>query len=85
MLYTNNLPGTPLIDLTSKQIGKHEDNIFQTTRANSLSDKGSARPLSTPLPHQGHGTINQFQWILIEPERQEEIGEAKEEAHREEM
>ena len=75
----------PLLDLTSKQIGKHKDNVFQTIKANSLSDKGLARPLSTPLLHQSHGTINQFQWILIEPEHQEEIGEAEEEACRGEM
>ena len=75
----------PFLDPTFKQIGKHEDNASKATRANNLSDKGSARPLSTPLQHQDCGTINQFQWILIKLGRQGGTGEDEEEAHREGM
>ena len=85
MLCTGNLLRMPRLNPTSKQIGKHEGNILQTTKVNNLSDKGLVRPLSTPPPHQDHGTINQFQWILIEPEHHEGIGEDEEEVHKEEM
>ena len=75
----------PLLNLTSKQTGKCKDNAFKTTKANNLSNKDLARPLSILPPYQDHGIINQFQWILIEPEHWEETGEEGEEAHKEEM
>ena len=85
MLYTNNLRETLLPGPTSRQIGKHRDNAFRATRANSHSVKGSVRPPSTLPQPQDHGTINQSQWISTKLERQEEIGEGEGEAHKEGM
>ena len=75
----------PLLNPTSKQTGKHEDNASKATKVNNLSIKGLARPLSIPLQCRDHGTINQFQWILIELGHQGGTGEDEEEAHREGM
>ena len=81
---TSNHPGMPLPDPTSRQIGKHEGNVSKITKANSLNAKDLVRPLSTPLPHLDHGTINPFRWMLIKPENQEGIGEGKGEVYKEE-
>ena len=75
----------PHPDPTFRQIGKHKDNVLRTIKVNNLRDRGSVRPPSIPLLCQDHGTINPFQWILIEPEHHEGIGEDKEEVHKEEM
>ena len=85
MHYTSNLPKMPLLDPTSKQTGKCKGNASKTTKANNLNDKDLARPLSILPPHQDHGTINQFQWILIEPKHHKGIGEDEGEVHKEEM
>ena len=74
----------PLFDQTSRQTGRHEGNAPKATKTNSCSDKVLDRPLSILLQCRDHGTINQFPWILIELERQEETGEDKEEVHKEE-
>ena len=73
----------PPLNPTSKQTGKHKGNAFKATKANSLNDKDLARPLSIPPLHQDHGTINQFRWILIEPEHHKGIGEDEGEVHKE--
>ena len=83
-LYKQPTRSTPR-SLISKQPGKHEDNTSKAAKANSLRDKGSAKPLSTPLPHQKHGIINWSQWTSTELEHQEETGEVKGEVHRGEM
>ena len=70
---------------TFRRTGKPEDNVSKAIKASSCNDKGLARPLSTPLQHRGHGTINQSQWTSIELERRKEIGEDEEEVHREGM
>ena len=75
----------PLFDPISKPTGKCEDNASKTTKANSLNDKDLARPLSIPPPHQDHGTINQFRWILTEPEHHKGIGKDEGEVHKEGM
>ena len=77
MACTNNLLGMPCLNLVSRQIGRCEDNVPRTIKVNNLSDKGLTRLPSTPPPHWDHGIINQFWWILIEQEHQEEIGEGK--------
>ena len=74
-----------LLDLTSRQTGKPEGNASRAIKASSHNNKGLAKPLLTPLQHQDHGTINQSQWILIELECREEIGEEEEEVRREGM
>ena len=58
----------PPLGPTFRRTGKPEDNVSKATKANSRNDKGLARPLLTPPQHQGHGTINQFPWTLIELE-----------------
>ena len=82
---TSNQQGTPLLDLTSKQTGKHKDNTSKVTKANNLNDKGLARLPSTPLLPQDHGTINQSQWTSIEWERQGGTGEDEGEGRKEGM
>ena len=84
MHYTSSNQGTPLNDLASNQPGKHKGNTSKAIKANSLKDKGLGKPCSTPPPHQSHGTINQSQWTLTEPEHQEETGKGKEKVHQEE-
>ena len=84
MLCTSN-PHETLLGPTSRQTGKPEGNASKAIRANSHNNKVLARPLLTPLQHQDHGTINQSQWISIELECREEIGEDEEEVHREGM
>ena len=75
----------PLLDPTSKQIGKCKDNASKATKVNNPSVKGSARPLSTPLWCRDCGTTNQFQWISIKPGHQGGTGEDEEGAHKEGM
>ena len=72
-----------LLGPTSRRTGKPGGNTSKAIKAGSRSDKGLARPLLTPLWCQDHGTTNQSQWILIELECREEIGEVKEGVHRE--
>ena len=72
---TSNLPETHPPNPISKQIGKCKVNVSKVTKANNLGNKGLARLLSTPLPPQGHGTINQSQWTSIEREFQGGTGE----------
>ena len=78
-LCTNSPSETPLLDPTSKQTGNHKGNASRVPKANNLSDKDLARLPSTLPWHQGHGIINQFQWILIKLECQEGTGEGKDE------
>ena len=80
----SNLLGTPLLDPASKQTGNHEDNASRVTKANHLNIKDLARHPSTPPPHQDPGITNQFQWISIKLECQEETGEGEEGVHKEE-
>ena len=82
MHYTSNHPEVPHHETISKQPGRCKGNASKATKTNNHRGKDLARPLSTPPLHPSHGTINQFPWILIELEHQEEIGEAKEEVHR---
>ena len=75
----------PLLNPTSRQTGNHEDSASRAPKANNLSDKDLARLPSTWPWRQGHGIINQFQWILIKLECQGGTGEGKGEVHKEEM
>ena len=82
---TDNLWGIPCQRPASNPLGKHEDNASKTIKTHSHKDRGSDRPLSTqPLPW-SHGTINQFQWTLTEPEHHKEIGEVEEGDHHKEV
>ena len=83
MPYTNNWCETPFPDQISRQTGRHEDNVFKATKTSNHSAKGSDKCLLIPPLHQDHGIINWFQWILIKPGHQEEIGEEEDEVCRE--
>ena len=68
---------------TFKPTGSREGNAPRIPKASHPSDKDLVKSLLTQLLHQGHGTINWSQWILIELGHQEEIGGGKDEVHRE--
>ena len=70
---------------TSKRTGKCADNASKTIQTNNLNNKDLDRLPLIPLPCQDHGTINQFQWILIGLEHQEGTGEGEGEDHNEGM
>ena len=72
----------PFPNPTSKQTGSCEGSVSRVPKVSHLSGKGLARPPSTLPQHQGHGIINQFQWILTGPEHQEGTGEDKEEVRK---
>ena len=80
---TGNQHEMPSPNQISRQTGRHEDNAFKVTKANNHNVKGSDRHPLTPPPHQDHGTTNQFQWISIKLECQEEIGEGEGEVRKE--
>ena len=82
---TNSLPEMSLPDPTSRQTGNHEDSVYRTPKTNNPNDKDLARLLSTQPQCQDHGIIDWSLWILTEPEHQEGIGEAEDEACRGEM
>ena len=83
MLYINNRPEMSLLDPTSRPTGSCKDNASRTPKASHLNNKDLVRLPLTQLQRQGHGIINWFQWISIEPGHQEEIGEGEDEVHRE--
>ena len=72
----------PLPNPTSRQTGNHKGSVSKAPKANNLHDKDLARLLSTRPRHQGHGIINQFQWISIKPKCQEGTGEGKDEVRK---
>ena len=85
MLCTNNWPEMPPLDPTSRPTGSHGDNTSRTPKISHLNDKDLVRLLLTQLQCQGPGITNQFQWTLIEPGHQEEIGEGEDEVCKEGM